>query len=372
MNNINKFFNLYKINNKVGLCNENKRLCACGNELNEIDKSCSKCGTLIKKSALLNVNKNSYLAKRYETEKNGGIVSFKYYQLLSNGFELYESEVFDFSIDTINAEVNISNSKIFKTIDSNDNFNDFLNSYFKGFKEFVYKCLGEFNYSMAVSNFGSLTDSQLSNYMNIYLNYKVLIPYIRGYKIHYYGKKFNLKKYYPDTDFNDNEEVKKTKLNLNLLLSWDIKNEKYIESIIEISNTQPESIQRTLSDILYNMLSDKRQSETYNNTIESFSLLYNHEIDIDNFIRIYNNSRDNYFNTIAEFRKLYKKFISKTIDWSKIDKIDRKIIGVLKTKNDLKKEMQISPKQINEVFELLEKDPLSALVYFNENNIKDK
>lgn len=372
MNNVQKFFDLYKITNKVGLVNQNKRLCACGDELSELDKTCPNCNTEIKKTALLNVSKNSALAKRYETIEDGDTCSFKYYQLLSNGFELYEIELFEFAVNKKTSDVKVSNSKVFKSIDANDSFNEFLNTCFNGFKDFVYKCLSEFQYSMATSNFSSLSDSQLSNFMHIYLNYRYLIPYIRGYKIFYYGKKVDLKKYYPNTNFNNEEEVKKTNLNIDLLLSWDIKNEKYIETIIEISNTQPEDIQRTLADIIHSMLSDRRNDETYNNTIESFSLLYNKEIELNDFIRIYNNSRDNYFNQIFEYRKLYKKFINKTIDWSKIEKIDRKTIGALSTKEELKKNMKVTSKQVDEIFELVESDPLKALIYFKEQDIKSK
>lgn len=362
---IKDFLELYKID-KVGLCNENKRICSCGTSLTETDNSCPSCNVSIKKSKLLNVNKNSALGKRYDSVVNGDVYSFKYYQLLSNGFELYETEMLDFSVNTKSSEVKISNSKVFKTIDSRDEFNDFLNKYFYGFKEYVYDCLSEFRYEYAISNFTSLSESQLNNFIHVYLNYRALIPFIRGYKVFYYGKKINLKRYYPDVDFNDLDKVKNTKLNLNLLLSWDIKNEKYIESIIEISENEPENTQRVLSDIIYNMLMDKRSSETYENTINSFSLLYNKEISLKDFIRIYNNSRDNYFNQIFEYRKLHKKLISKTIDWSQVEKIDRKIIGTLRTKEHLKTDLKISSKDILETYELLEKDPLKALQFLGE------
>jgi hypothetical protein len=373
MNNIQRYFDLYKIN-KVGLINENKRMCACGQELTEADKTCPSCGVAIKKTALLNVAKNNALGKRYETIKDLHMVYFKYYHLLSSGFELNETEMLTIAINTMNAEVKVSDLKIFKSLDQANNvgLEEFFNTEFPGFKEFVYKCLGEFRYDMAISNFGSLDDGKLTNFMNMYLNYKALIPYIRGYKILYQGRKVNLKKYYPDVDFNNEEQVKATKLNLDLLLSWDLKNEKYVEAIIEISNIYSAEVQRTLADILHSMLSDRRSSETYNNTIESFSLLYNKEISVEDFIRIYNNSRDNYFNQIFLFRKLYKKHISKTIDWSAIDKIDRRTIGVLSTREDLKSDMKISVKQMDEIFGLVESNPQKALNYFIENEIINK
>lgn len=364
--NIKEILELYNID-KTGLSNENKRMCLCGKELSLEDKNCPNCETEIKKSKLLNVNKNSALGKRYDYFKTNNICTFKYYQLLSNGFELYETEMLDFSIDIENADVKISNSKVFKTIDKVDTFNEFLNTYLNGFIDFVYSCLGEFRHEYAVSNFTSLSESQLSNFVHVYVNYKALIPYLRGYKIFYYGKKINLKKYHNTVDFNNINEVKATNLNLDLLLSWDIKNEKYIESIIEISENEDKDTQRILSDILYSMINDRKNSETYENTMNSFGLLYNKEISLKDFIRIYNNSRDNYFNQIFEFRKLHKKLISKTIDWSEIEKIDRKIIGTLKTKECLKSEMKLSKSDIENSYDLIEKDPLKALLFLAEN-----
>lgn len=373
MNNIQKYFDLYNIT-KTGLINENKRMCICGKELVETDKECPSCGAAIKKTTLLNVAKNNALGKRYETIKDLDMIYFKYYHLLSSGFELNEAEMLTIAVNLTTSEVKVSDLKIFKSLDraNNTGLEQFFNTEFPGFKEFVYKCLSEFQYDMAISNFGSLNDGQLTNFMNMYLNYRALIPHIRGYKILYQGRKVNLKKYYPNVDFNNEDEVKATKLNLDLLLSWDLKNEKYLESIIEISNNNPAEVQRTLSDILHSMLSDRRSSETYDNTIQSFSLLYNKEISVEDFIRIYNNSRDNYFNKIFVFRKLYKKHVSKTIDWSSIDKIDRRTIGILGTKEDLKTDMKISVKQMDEIFGLLESNPQAAISYFTENSIESK
>lgn len=366
---IKKMLELYGIE-KVGLCNENKRKCTCGTDLNKSDKKCPICSTPIIKSKLLNVNKNSALGKRYETVIDGDIYSFKYFQLLSNGFELYESEILDFSLNKFNSEVKISNTKVFKTIGSVKEFNNFMNDNFQGFMTFAHKGLQEFQYEYAKSKFTSLTENEIGNYLYVYINYRALAPYLRGYKIYHYGKKVNLKKYFPSTNFNDLKEIELIPLNLDLLLSWDIKNEKYIESIIEISS-KDKSIQNTLSDILHNMLNDNRSNETYNNTINSFSLLYNKEISLEDFIRIYNNSRDNWFNQIFEFRKLHKKMISKIIDWSEIEKIDKKTIGRLQTKENLKTDFKLNKSQIEECFNLLEKDPLEALKYLRKNNNKN-
>jgi hypothetical protein len=240
---IKTYFDLYKIT-KVGLINENKRMCACGQELIETDKTCPNCGTEIKKTLLLNVAKNNALGKRYETIKDLNMVYFKYYHLLSSGFELNETEMLTIAINLMTSEVKISDLKMFKSLNlaNNIGMEEFFNTEFPGFKEFVYKCLGEQRYDMAISNFGSLDDGKLTNFMNVYLNYKALIPYIRGYKILNQGRKVNLKKYYPDVNFNNEDEVKATKLNLDLLLSWDLKNEKYLESIIETNSDKIKNI----------------------------------------------------------------------------------------------------------------------------------
>lgn len=357
--NAKKFLDLYNIN-KIGLSNENKRLCLCGTELSLDDKECPNCKEKITKGKLLNVNKNSALGKRYESTFENDKYSFRYYQLLSNGFELYETLMIEFTIDTKTCNVVISNSKIFKRLDTNKEFIKSLEDNLSGFTEFVYKSLGEFNHDYAISKFTSLSESQLRNFVCVYFKYRALIPFLRGYKVFYYGDKVNLDKYYPNTDFNDIEAVKATGLNLMLLLSWDIKNQKYIESIIEISNNETQENQLILSDIIKNLLLDKRKSETYENTINVFSLLYNKEISINDFIRIYNNSRDNYFNELFEYRKLHKKLISKTIDWSNVEKIDRKLIGTLKTKEILRNG-KVSKSEIEDIYELVNKNPLEAL-----------
>ncbi|WP_368263299.1 hypothetical protein [Clostridium disporicum] len=349
---IKKMFELYNLN-KVGLIKENQRLCSCGQYLLEGDKSCPNCKTVIKKAKLLNVGKNSALAKRYDVIIVEQEYKFSYYQLLSRGFELYETEVFYFSINKETSKVAISNSKIFKTIENNEYFIEFLNTYFDGFRDYVYSCLHEFRYDYAISNFSSLNESQLYNFLNVYLNYKALTPYLRGYKVFYYGDKVNLKKHYPNTDFNDLNDVQKTKLNLKLLSTWDIKNEKYIDEIINISETTDEKIQKILGDI--------SEHQACEDTINSFSLIYNKEISLDDFIRIYNNSRDGQFSFIFEYRQLYKKLISKTIDWSTVEKIDKKTMGTLRTKNHLKADLKLNKKQIEDVYDLLDKDPLEAL-----------
>lgn len=362
--NIKEFLDLYDIN-KEGLINEKDKICTCGKKLGE-STICGDCRKQIKKSQFLNVAKNAPLGKRYEVDVVGNDYMFKYYQLLSSGFDLYESEVLRFTLNKETADVTISNSKIFKTIDKRPEFTEFMNTYFNGFLDYVYSCLREFKYEYSKSNFTSLTESEIKNMLHIFLNYNAISKCLRGYKVFYYGSKVNLKKYY-DIDFNKEEEVEKIDLNTNLLLTWDLKNEKYIESIIDISKNEPLKKQNTLLSIMSNMLNDNRSSETYNNTFNVFGLLYNKEISLDDFIRIYNNSRDNYFNQLFEYRKLHKKMVSKAIDWSTIDSIDRKTINTLTKKEFMKKEMKYSSAKINKSYEILGKDPLEALKFLMED-----
>jgi hypothetical protein len=356
--------NLYNLN-KIGIHNSLKKICLCGEEMDINEKVCPKCGTALPKSSLLNVYKNSALAKRFETTNADGIYSFKIYSLLSNGFELYESETLNFSINTKDISVKISDSKIFKALGRNEEFLNSLNTNFGGFYSYVEHCLSQFEFEYAVSNFTSLNESQITNFLNVYINYKALIPYLRGYKVFYYGSKVNLKKYFPDVDFNDTKAVEELGLSLKLLLMWDIKNEKYIETIIDLSHNSTTEELSVLSDIIEMMLNatkDRYNRElTYNDIIDAFSLLFNREISLQNFIRIYNNSHENFFAQIYKFRQAYKKCVNRTIDWNEIEKLDRKTVGTMESRCDIMREFKKTKDQVNEIYEVLEKDPIAAL-----------
>jgi len=355
--------NIYGLD-KLGLHNTLKKQCLCGTEMDIGEKTCSNCGTLLPKSKLLNVNKNTAIAKRYQTSNAAGIYSFQSLQLLTNGFELYESEMLNFSIDTNTVEIRISNTKAFKSMGVNEAFAKFLEDNFPGFYRYVMAGLGEFRFDYAVSNFVSMSDSQIANYFNVYWNYRTLIPYLRGYKVFYYGNKVNLKKYFPSTDFNDEKDTQASGICLKLLLMWDIKNEKYIETIIDISKTASAYELAILQDIVETMIraaTRGRHSLDYNNIIDAFSLLYNKEISLDDFVRIYNNSPEDYFSQLSKFRQNYKKCVNKVIDWSKIDKLDRKVIGILDCKQSVMKEIKKSKQEVEDIYSALEKNPIDAL-----------
>lgn len=367
-------FNKYEIK-KNGLINGTDRQCICGKNIDTNENTCPVCGNNVTKSKLLNVAKNNAIAKRFETTKDGNNNSLKYYHLLSNGFDLYETEVLNFSINKIENKVYISDNKIFKSISKKDVFIKWIDEVIPGFLNYINKGLSEFQYEYAVSNFGSMTSDQIENYLNVYCNYKQLTKYLRGYKVFYYGKLIDLKKYYPNIDFNNKEEVENSGLLLKLLLTWDIKNVKYIEKIIDISNNESELNKAIILDIVDNMVeccNDRnwRNRMDYNDMIDSFSILYNNEISLEDFIRIYNNSRDNMFCKIYEFRKLYKKLVDKNIDWSSIEKIDSKVMGMLNLKDTLKKE-KYSKDIIEQSYEELNKNPINALNIL-ANNVPKK
>lgn len=349
---------------KIGVHNMVRKQCMCGCEMEMSEKKCPKCNTMLPKSKLLNISRNTAISKRYDSVAEGNMIHFIYYNLLSKGFELYEVEAMRLSINTETCDVKISDNRIFKTMKRNQYLKDFLEKFFPGLLLYITSCLGELEYEYAVANFTSLSESNIKNFLNVFTKYKALISYLSGYKVYYYGAKINLKDYYPDTDFNDMESVKKTGLNLELLRAWDIKNVKYIEAIIEISNHIDEKKQELLVAILDNMFTEagiNRRNIDYKDVIDTFSLLYNKEISVDDFIRIYLNSRENYFCKISEFRKQYKKINRNKINWSEIDKIDRKTYGTIATKCYLKTELKEKMETIDNAYAELEKNPMNAL-----------
>lgn len=361
------YLNLYGLE-KNGLLNNTRKMCLCGKEMDETEKVCPICNQSLSKKTLLNVNKSKALAKRYVSEKTSDNVTFKYYQLLPNGFELYEIEFFKFEVDLHTGVVSISNDKVFKTIDRVEEFQKFLNDYLPGYYNYVRQGLSEFRHVYAISNFTSMKADQLTNFMHIYLNYRALQPYLRGYKVFYYGSKVNLKDYYPDVDFNDEMALKSINLSLKMLLTWDIKNQKYIEKIIHISNHASAEQLDILETIIQSMIEHTagRYGLDYNEMIETFNLLYNDEISLDDFIRIYNNSREDFFNKLYTYRKNYKKCVNNKIDWSTIDRIDRKTFGSLEVKAAMIKDMGVGKIAANEIYEELEKNPLAALKMLGE------
>lgn len=358
--------NKYGIN-KNGLIQTENKQCLCGETLDISINVCPKCGKSLKKTELLNVNKNSALKKRIEVSNENGIFSYKIFILLSKGFDLYEDNPLTFTIDNNMDSVTISDSKYFKTNGKSEEFITAINDAYPGFMNFVEKSLKEQEFEYAITNFSSLSADKLSNFVYIYNHYKALIPYLRGYKILNYGKSFDLKKYFPNIDFNDENSLNSIDIYLPALLTYDLKNIKYLDSIIEIYKT------RTLDEIiLFNDCVDKVLDETrkqtryyydrftYNEVNDSFSILYNKEISFEDFIRIYQNSRENFFCKILEMKKMLKKLYKKNFSWSDIEKIDRKTYGTLSVKSNLK-DNKLSNEQIDDFYSKLESNPTEAL-----------
>jgi len=358
----NKDFLVCYKSDKLGVHNTIQKKCICGCEMDINEKKCPVCGIAIPKSKLININRNSAILKRYEIIDNGVEASFIYYNLLSKGFELYETELMRFSMNRETCDVSITGDHIFKKLKDNENLISFLKKIEPGFFDFVEACLKTFQYEYAVTNFTSLNESQIKNFLTIYMNYKAIIPKILPYKIMYYGSTLNLKKYYPDIDFCNSESVKKMGIVLELLCTWDIKNEKYIETMIEIENKAAERDKRLLLEIVHQIFDLAHVNKVkYDDIIKVFSILYNKEISLNDFIRIFQNSRENFFFKIYEFRNNYKKLNHSKIDWSSIEKLDRKIVGTVIVKKDMKEKMKLKKEAIDTIYEILNKDPIKAL-----------
>ena len=78
------------------------------------------------------------------------------------------------------------------------------------------------------------------------------------------------------------------------------------------------------------------------------------------FIRIYQNSRENFFCKILDIKKMLKKLYKKNFSWSDIEKIDRKTYGTLSVKSELK-ENKFSNEEIDDFYSKLESNPTEAL-----------
>ena len=383
---MNTLFTRYNIS-KNGLLSVDKKKCICGEEVPSGASSCPKCGKSLKNKDLLNVDKNTSLSKLIESSFEKNVFTYKIFNLMSKGFDLYETEMFSFKIDNNTNVVEISDSKYFKTHGKNEEFVLAIEKAMPGFFSFVENSLRQQEFEFATTNFSSLGADKISNFVYIYNNYKAMIPYIRGYKILNYGKNFNLKDFYPSIDFNDEESIKALNIYLPILLTYDLKNSKYLESIVEIYKSRSKEelvifndcIDKFLgmtenrggmyqyADILMNHRIYMRENEiTYNEINDSFSILYNKEISFEDFIRIYQNSREDFFCKILEVRKMLKKF-NKKFSWSDIDKIDRKTYGTLSSKTFLK-ESKYSNEKIDEFYKELETNPIEALKNLTKSN----
>lgn len=356
-----ELFELYEIN-KNGLINVDKKLCSCGEEVEGGINTCPKCNASLTKSKCLNVAKNTALAKREESKKDGNVVSYKQIHLMSTGFSLYEQVMLEVSFNLETEEVKISNQAAFKKQIEGKGVFECMNTYLPGFYNMAMECINSMQNGM-FSRFTALSEAYISNILHVYLNYNALFPYLLKYKVLYFGGFVNLKHYFPDTDFNNKEEIKNIDLNLNLLKFWDIKNQKYIETIIEISKDK--SLKSDLDDMLEECVKEtNRLIRDYwfdgNMILDTFSILFNKEIDIKNFIRIFKKSHPQEFFQLKQYNVWHKKIYRKNIDWNELSGVTKKDLKTIEFKVKLKN-MKIPNGDIEDIFETLEKNPLEAL-----------
>lgn len=358
-----ELLNLYDIK-KNGLILTDKKQCLCGEIVDINTQNCPKCGENLAKTKLLNINKNTVLKKQISTSFTDNVFHYCINGLFSKGFELYEKVLLKFEMDLNSETIIISDTKYFKKNSDTEEFKEILEKYLPGFYNFVIKSLTEQNFEYAKSKFGSLTADELTNFLHIYHSYQALIPYLRGYKILNYGKSFNLKDYFPSINFNSKEEVETLSIYLPVLLTYDFKNVKYLESIISIYKNESEKDLIVFNNCIDKLLSiaNKFSYELNYNTInDTFSVLYNNDISFKNFIRIFLASREDYFSKLLEVKKMLKKINGK-FSWNDIEKIDKKLYGTLSTKSKLRKD-GYSKEDIDKVFEELKRNPINALNY---------
>ena len=127
---------LYEIN-KNGLISIDRKVCLCGEEMNNAINVCPKCGTNLAKTKLLNINKNTALAKRIVITDNSDVYKYEIFGLFSKGFELYEQNLLEFSFDFRTEKVTISDSKIFKSNADKPDFQKAIETRFPNFLSFV-------------------------------------------------------------------------------------------------------------------------------------------------------------------------------------------------------------------------------------------
>lgn len=353
-----ELMSLYNIN-KNGLISIDKKACICGEEMDNSVTVCPKCGTNLVKTKLLNINKNTALEKRIVITDNNDIYKYEIFGLFSKGFELYEQNLLEFSFDFHTEKVTISDSKFFKANADKTDFKNAIETKFPNFLSFVVRSLREQTFEYATTNFSSLRSDQIENFFHIYNSYNKLIPYLMGYKILNYGKNFDLSTYFPNVDFNDEESIKTLPIYLPVLKTYDLKNVKYIETIIDIYKTHSEQELIIFNSCIDKMLGllDSHYIDG-NDLFDTFSVLYNKDISFEDFIRIFLASRENFFSKMMSVKKMLKKLKGK-FSWSDIEKIDRKLYGTLCTKVDFLN-AGVPKDKIDGIFDLLDKNPMAV------------
>ncbi len=349
---------LYGIN-KNGLISIDRKACICGEEMDNSITVCPKCGTNLAKTKLLNINKNNALGKRVIITDTEDVYKYEIFGLFSKGFELYEQNLLEFSFDFNTEKVTISDTKFFKTNADKPDFQEAIDKRFPNFLAFISRSLREQVFEYAVTNFSSLRSDQIENFFHIYNSYRELIPYLMGYKILNYGKSFDLKGYFPNVDFNDINALNNLPFYLPVLKTYDLKNVKYIETIIEIYKTHSEQELIAFNNCIDKMLGLLNRGYIDGNDLfDTFSVLYNKDISFDDFTRIFLSSREDFFSKMMPVKKMLKKLQGK-FSWSDIEKIDRKLYGTLCTKTEFLN-AGVPKDKIDGIFELLNSNPIAV------------
>lgn len=369
---------LYGLDHKLGTKNNTLKRCKkCGtnNDINE--KTCKNCNTPLPKTKMLSCTKSTALGKRRIITHKDGTHILQYMHLLSKGLELYEMEALRYEIQENPIKVTISNEKMLRTRKDDAVFMSFIEESVPGLWKYAERAMAQQLNEYATRNFTSLAASTVENLLYIHLNYRALESYILPYKAYYFGNRVDVKEYFPDTDFNNEEEVNKIPLNKDLLSVWDLRNPKYIEKIIEISKMDKVT-QEVLVDSIKSFQNKINENNrhyylndlTYNNLVDTYSLIFNSEISVSDFMRIYLNSRKEVFVYIYEYSKNYKKYYKKNIDWSSVDKITNKDIEIAKKKVNLLSQ-KFTRDEIETLYKNLSEDPMKAFDYYLEQ-IKNK
>lgn len=355
---------LYGIS-KNGLISIDRKACLCGKEMDNSVNVCPKCGSNLAKTKMLNINKNNALAKRIAITDNSDCYKYEIFGLFSKGFELYEMCLLEFSFEFKTEKVIISDSKFFKSNADKPDFKKAIENKFPGFLGFVSSCLNQQVYEYAVTNFSSLKSDQLENFFHIYNSYKALIPYLMGYKILNYGRNINLVSYFPNVDFNDTVAVNSLPIYLPVLMTYDPKNVKYIETIIDIYKNHTEQELIVFNNCIDKMLGLlNRYYINGNDLFDTFSVLYNKDISFEDFTRIFLASREDFFSKMMPVKKMLKKLQGK-FSWADIEKIDRKLYGTLCTKTDFLN-AGVPKDKIDGIFDLLNSNPIAVYDELNK------
>lgn len=380
-----ELLHLYGLDDKLGTRNNVLKRCKqCGTDNDMNEKTCKTCGSPLPKTKMLSCTKSTALARRRYAIHEAGKHTYKYMHLLSNDLELYEVEALSYEIQENPIKVTISNEKILKSLKGNDDFKQFLKESVPGLYEYAHKAMAQQTNEYAISHFTSLPASVVENLLNVHLNYKALEPYLIPYKVYYFGNRIDLKPYFPHIDFNNVEEVDKLPFNKLLLTVWDLRNPKYIEKIIEISKMNSLT-QEVFTDSIKNFMNqlnapyeNRTVRLSYDDIINTYSLVLNSEISVEDFIRIYMNSRTSAFLKIFNYSKMHKKYCKKGVDWHSAEKITDKDINTMEKKLDLLEptyqRKAFTKTEIEKIYETLAKDPLEALALFkkmSEEKYKD-